>query len=515
MIQKLDEIRGVVLFVMVIFSIILSLPGCSANKNTTNENIANDSEITTAPEITSGFSQEMNLKWIRNFYDYSLTYDPEKKILTGNGSLVYVNDSKDDLYSIVLQLYLNAFSSNYDGNPVLPRFAGKAYPHGKKYGKISINQITSEGVPLSFLENTLSVIIDLPQPLHPGDSFPIDLQFSADIPDIRHRVGSTPNAQWFGNVLPSFGVYDNGEWLSYPYYPIGEPYVSNIADYKIKLMVPKGWEVIATGEKTKTEAVDDDDWVKYWIEAENVRDFLFAIVKEYKVQTLSTDNGTLIHFYYRKADDKTVDQLLNQVARSIEYFSRRVGPYPYKELDLLENNMFITGMEYPGMVLIREDRMNPEGLNTIIHEVAHQWFYNLIGNDQVREPWLDEGFATYLTDEFIQGDNLTRYYQQLKKGLHGRILNEGTTLSFSTSQFSDWGPYWRQAYGKGSLFLFSLREKIGDDAFSQLLKSLYRDYQSKIIQATDVQRVAEKIFGNSLDDFFAAWLNGKGIPNHS
>ncbi|MBE3554590.1 MAG: hypothetical protein IMW85_06300, partial [Thermicanus sp.] len=170
--------------------------------------------------------------------------------------------------------------------------------------------------------------------------------------------------------------------------------------------------------------------------------------------------------------------------------------YPYKRLTLFENEMFISGMEYPGLILL--DRSKYKG-ETVAHEVAHQWFYNLVGNDQVMEPWLDEAIVTYYTDRFIRGSGLNDYYLQIKK----RWEKDGKPKLSSVLGYTTWSQYYRDIYLYGSLMLYELEQKMGREKFNDFMKKYVTEFRGKIAHKEDFIRLSEEISGVNLDSFFS------------
>src|SRR5690606_39065897 len=162
-------------------------------------------------------------------------------------------------------------------------------------------------------------------------------------------------AYWFGNALPILAVYD-GEWHHYAYEAAGDPFFSGTADYRVRITAPAGLSVYATGEEQRS--ISDDagaDIAVTDIAAPQVRDFAFALSGSHRTIQAETVNGIAVHLHYRKSSDVRAEEALQQAASMIEHMETRVGAFPHSELDIFENEMFVTGMEYPGIVFVRSD----------------------------------------------------------------------------------------------------------------------------------------------------------------
>ena len=163
--------------------------------------------------------------------------------------------------------------------------------------------------------------------------------------------------------------------------------------------------------------------------------------------------------------------------------------------------MFITGMEYPGLVFVSDHRLaTDEGYVTLLHEIAHQWFYNVIGNDQINEPWLDEGMATYFTDEFLQQEKLDVYYAEISAYFQLQQLHYKPA-----SEYEDWSTYWRSQYRKASFMIYDLKKQLGEDQFQQFLYEYYDTYQYDIVDGEQFKALVEKYLGETAVDFFSKW----------
>lgn len=442
-------------------------------------------------------------------YDITLNFKPTESQLIGNSSISVWNRSDLSTKQIFVNLYLNAFEGN--DQPVLPEFMEKAYPAGVKYGSVEIRNVTVGGESVRYDVNGTSLTITLNQEWSPGEKRRIEIDWSATLPQIHHRVGMSNDSFWFGNVLPILSVYD-GNWHVYNYDAVGDPFFSEISDYSVEVTMPKGYNLYSTGRE---RVLDSSNSTVVVIEADQVREFAFAISSDHKVATMTTKSGIHVNLYYRNASGNQVTDTLGKSVGMLEYLEQRVGKYPYEELDIFENEMFITGMEYPGIVFVQSDRLESKsGYQTVLHEIAHQWFYNMIGNNQITEPWLDEGFATYFVDEYVYGERLDDYYsEQLEK-----INHHGSDIQMGDVRFyKKWSAYWTANYRKSSLMIYALHQRLGDEEFSRFLHDYFQFNQYGIVTGTSFMEQAQRYTESSLLPFFNEWIgeaNKVELDNH-
>jgi hypothetical protein len=436
----------------------------------------------------------------RTAYEVKLTFEPDRNRLTGESIVTAMNRSDAATDELLFHLYLNAFDNVHrvrGADPVLPEFRARAYPPGSEGGRLDVLELTVDGRSASYEVRGTLLRVTLDGAWAPGEQVRVRLKWAADIPRIHHRVGQEGDAYWFGNVLPILAVYD-GAWRENAYEAVGDPFTSEVSDYAVEVTAPTRYRVSASGEETERPA---GDLLVTRIHAPRVRDFAFAISAEHRTMTTATERGVMVNLLHRSSSDAQLEQKLGRAVEMLEYMEGRVGAYPYGELDMFENEMFITGMEYPGILFVRSDRLrSEEGVETVVHEVAHQWFYNVVGNDQVAEPWLDEGFATYLTDAFMLGDDLDATYQTYRKALR-QDVEMGDVRGFTK-----WSDYWRANYRKSALMLHALREELGAEGFDRFLSSYYGENQYRLVTGREFQEAAERAAGRSLEAFFEAWI---------
>ena len=153
----------------------------------------------------------------------------------------------------------------------------------------------------------------------------------------------------------------------------------------------------------------------------------------------------------------------------------------------------------------------------VVHEVAHQWWYSVVGNDQVDDPWLDEALANYSTMLYYQmvhdadtanaaiDEHINRRYEAYVTA-HGDGIVGGSTRDYTRAS------YYPLVYAKGSLFFEDLRSLMGDDAFFQGLESYYREHKYGVATTEGLIGAMERERGQPLGDFFERWIYGREGP---
>jgi aminopeptidase N len=187
-------------------------------------------------------------------------------------------------------------------------------------------------------------------------------------------------------------------------------------------------------------------------------------------------------------------------------FNERYGPYPYSELDIVSTPTQALGVEYPGIFAnalriydlsagTASGLPNAAYLESVTaHETAHQWFYNLVGNDQLNEPWLDEATAQYATWMYY----VDRYGEQNADGYYQSLLGRWERTEFADipigmpAEDYDGQEYGSIVYGRGPIFLDELAQEMGQETFDAFMRDYSETYRWEIATSEDFQALAEQ-----------------------
>jgi aminopeptidase N len=218
-------------------------------------------------------------------------------------------------------------------------------------------------------------------------------------------------------------------------------------------------------------------------------------------------------------DAESGQRALNWARDAITVFENRFGPYPFRELDIVESPTSAGGIEYPGLFTISSRLyQDPGQLNffefATVHETAHQWFYSTVGSDQVNHPWLDEALAQYATLVYFED----RYGPE-----QGRIIQQqyfDPQYEQARERFGDRpaglpvGAYEEEAYNafiyaKAPKFFAAVRSQIGDDAFFGALKSYYSDFKFRNAYPSDLVKAFNAASGQDITPLYRQWIVGE------
>ena len=225
----------------------------------------------------------------------------------------------------------------------------------------------------------------VPRTIAAGATVHASLPFRLTLPQrAKDRISQDGSAIRLGSFFPLLPWEPGVGWaLQPPTLANGETSSSPIADFDATIHAPAGLGVVAGGVPAGPG---------HWV-ADDVRDFGVATGHfSYVRRTVHAPGPVRLTVAVPSGVAVQADQAADEAQAAIEHLSRLYGPYPWKTLTLAYGpDLSEEGIEYPTVVFEGPDRF---GLITA-HEIAHQWFYSLVGNNQARDPWLDEGFASY------------------------------------------------------------------------------------------------------------------------
>ncbi|MGI6213663.1 MAG: M1 family metallopeptidase [Christensenellales bacterium] len=404
-------------------------------------------------------------------YYLEIKLNEDEKQADVSQRIEYVNSSPDTLSELYLHLYANnyresALNAAFDSPPA-------------RYGGIDILSFQIEGkdTPFCYLHDSALIKVNLPTPLPPKGKVSLTIKYTLDIPQAPLRFGTFDRSVNLGNFYPVMAVYEKGEWRLDSYTRIGDPFYSEVADYKVDVICLRSYVVASSGSIMGEEY--DNRYKTVRLEQKSVRDFALFLSKDYLVKSKNVLNTTVNYYYYLDTDP---EESLNTAARALEIFSGLFGEYPYPEYNVAEAAFFHGGMEYPALSVINATKQDKQ--DVIIHETAHQWFSCLIGTDSIREAYIDEGLATFCTLLYykLNGDE-ERYAHELKNLRNAYVgftmIEQAINPSYEAKmtktlyEYKSMYEYEIICYSKSAIMFSALYEAMGEEAFFKGMKRFY------------------------------------------
>lgn len=417
----------------------------------------------------------------------------ESAIILGDLAIEYTNQSGDNLDEIVFRLY-----------PNLPTYGGQL--------TVTYVQVDLQPIEVVLDESETVLTVALPGALAPQQSMRIQLQFQSIVPTSEHLYNQyiyIHDTLALANFFPLLSVYDEDTqtWWENTNHPWGDAVFSETSFFDFNITAPANWTLITTGINIATRLNADQTRTTRYL-ASLVRDFVIMGSPDY--HTLSgSQAGVGIDVHYLSGGEMAAQQSLQYAMDAVQLYSAIFGQYPYTELDIVETHTTAGGIEYPGLIVVTNQTWNAVDsyLEIVtVHEVAHQWWYGLVGNDQTRYPWLDESLTQY---------SLGLYYGYVY-GIEAQINtfagyertwrdSEDIPIGFAPSSYEG-DSYWTIIYNKGPLFFTHLAAEFGQENLLSALSSYFRAFKYDVATPADLKLSLEINLDASLDEYFAEWV---------
>lgn len=454
------------------------------------------------------------------YYKQELIYNEEEHTLEGKQTVGFYNYTDAVLSEVRLHLYPNAFRQNAKASVVSLANVNKAYPNGKSYGCILIETVSQNEKYLEYEitgEDQNILCVTLPNELYPNETVEFEIGFWVELANVNHRLGYGVNTINLCNYYPVLCVYENGGWVQDLYNSNGDPFYSKISNFEVCLTYNKNYVLASTGEQKNV--IDGDKKITH-ITAKCVRDFAMVLSNKFTVYE-DEINGTEVFYYtYEDAKAKETVNLIKEVLN----FNKKFGEYPYKTISVVEANFIHGGMEYPSLVLISDDLADYETYqNVVIHELCHQWWYGVVGNNQYSYGFLDEGLTDYTTalfyDEFskygLNKDkifaNATNGYVNFCKVYKDVKENFSTSMIRKLNEFETENEYVYLTYTKGMLLFADLEDLLGEKRMEKCLKAYYKEFKFKEATPQDLINCFSRASGRNLQSHINSWLGGEVV----
>lgn len=448
-------------------------------------------------------------------YEILAIYDAENKTVTGTADFTYYNNTENEIGDLKFNLYGNAFREGATYSPVSSSYSSKAYYAGASFGGMEITEVTGCSGWNICGEDQNILSVTLLTPVYPEETAKITISYTLKLALVNHRTGVTKNTVNLGNFYPVLCAYTSEGFKECVYSSNGDPFLSECANYKVTLDLPPEY-IAATSGKLVDESTAAGR-VKRTYELENARDFAVVLSDKFQVATQDA-NGVQVSYYYYADENPQVS--LSAACESIKYFSGEFGKFVYPTMSVVQTGFCYGGMEYPGLTMISDELDSGNTVYTIVHENAHQWWYAMVGSDQLNCAWQDEGLAEYSSLMFFENNptygftrtgligSATKAYRAYYS-VYNQIFGEtDTSMNRNLSEYESEYEYANIAYNKGMILFDMLRRSIGDEKFTAGLKSYFEGNLYKIASYEDLCGTFINA-GNDLEGFFNSFIEGK------
>ncbi|HET9064365.1 MAG TPA: M1 family metallopeptidase [Gemmatimonadales bacterium] len=501
--------------------------------------------------------------WVQHArYRIRVALDPATHLVTGHETVTYLNRSPDSLQRLMVHLRQNVFAEGVARREAAPITGGIALGDVAVDGEVVPAALGGGrgGRPTGYRVDGTVMTIPLVQPLLPGDSLTLGMTWSfhpAESPS-DGRQGWEDRVYQIGYWYPQVAVYDDVDgWVADPYLLEAEFYMDP-ADYDVRITVPRGWVVGATGTLRNPQEVlsretrdslivarrsgrvvriltpgpaaarhfvGSGSTATWHFIADSVRDFVWGTSDTYAwdaTRALLPGPGQAapdtvdIHSFFRLIPRaRAWEQGGARFTRdAIEQLSRYLWTYPWPQMTSMEGVLTSGGMEYPMLTVMTPYTDTLSLAGDLMHETGHMWFPMQVGSNETRAPWMDEGFT-----QFNVAQAMRPLYGEPRQGGRPNDSEPGQrALYFRAARAGQDAPlmwpgddyprslYVLMQYDKTAQVLGALRGVLGEAPFHQALREYGRRWIGRHPAPWDFFNTIEDVTGQDLDWFWESWF---------
>ncbi|MFP5392294.1 MAG: M1 family metallopeptidase [Gammaproteobacteria bacterium] len=508
-------------------------------------------------------------------YQIEATLDADKHIVSGREKLTWRNRSNETVRSVYLHLYMNAFEHANTTFFTEERRAGLPPPSsrdkpGEQWGYTDMTSVRQGAAKVGWTyvhpdggpENDHTVVkLDLPDAVEPGTSTTLDIDFATQLPRVYARSGYYGSFHLVAHWFPKIGVLElAGErgaleprWNVHEFHSDSEFY-SDYGLYDVKLTVPQGYTVGATGELQGAPVTANGMVTHHYVQGD-VHDFAWTADQRSAPPLTATWQGygsapVAIRVLYPPEMASAARRALKLTQDSLAYFSRTLGRYPYKTVTVVlppYNAAGAGSMEYPtffttmGMNEVADKSQDMFDFDFVtIHEFGHGYFYGILGSNEFEEPMLDEGLNEFWNHRMLaeRGERIHPVPAWMSRlglapGFPSFELTRMLTHREEPADPPGQNAYDRlqgiaPVYDRTALVLRDLEARIGKDALERGFRTYYQRWKFRHPSVADLrdalaegsgQRAvvdsvfAQQVYGTAkIDDRIAGFTSVEEVP---
>jgi hypothetical protein len=476
-------------------------------------------------------------------YEMDIEVDAPNHQFTGTQTATYTNNSPDTLDQVYYHLYFNAFQP---GSMMDVRSRTIEDPDGRvgdriynlpddEVGYHRINSLTQDGQPVDYTVEGTIMIVNLNESIASGESSTFEMEFNSQVPRQIRRSGwanaegvEFSMSQWY----PKMAEYDENGWHPNPY--IGREFYGIYGSFDVSITIDSSYVMGATGYLQNPQEIgynyqdegdeinrgDDGQLTWHW-KADQVHDFFWGADPDFVHTKKQVPNGPMLHFLYQQDSVATNaerysqqqltqnwERLPEMTSRGFQFMSKNYGKYPYDKFTVIQGGD--GGMEYPMGTLITGNRSFGSLVGVTVHEFIHNWYYGVLGTNESRFPWMDEGFTTYTSaltmSHLFETGNQDPHRRSYQSYLGAQRSGSFEALDTHADHFETNAGYGTASYSTGSVFLNQLRYIVGNEAFDQGMKRFFELWKFKHPDGRDFLRVMEKESNMVLDWYYQYFI---------
>jgi hypothetical protein len=493
-------------------------------------------------------------------YTIDVRLDAQSRTLTGRETLTWTNISGPPTTELQFHLYYNAWR-NADSTWMREHKLTTWWPQvasrrQSDFASIEVSslKLTGGSIPPADLTYAMEFIapddgnaedrtvmaVTLPAAVGSGQTIALEIAWTARIPRPFARTGVVGNYFFLGQWFPKIGVLDpTGTWNCHQFH-VGTEFFSDYGVYDVRMTVPRGWPLAATGqERERVDNADGTTTHRYY--QEDVHDFAWATSPDFLERRERFEQSGLpsveMRLLLQPEHQGQEERHFDGTRAALRHYGEWFGAYPYGHITIVDPawRSETDGMEYPTLFTAGTSwLMPPEDIyleDVSVHEAGHQWWYGMVGTNEFEDAWMDEGINQYanaraMAEEFSRGREVRRFFGGfvpwvLRDVRWDRVTFGDFLTSYRSSPTVDVQStpsyrYWPRTsgpitYAKPSLWLHTLERALGWTTLQQILSKFFEEWKFKHPRPGDLFKVATEVSGRDLTPFFDQVYRGSAV----
>jgi hypothetical protein len=410
------------------------------------------------------------------------------------------NDSADNWKELVFYFIPNTFNNpdtarcfnrntGYTNEPCMEELSG---------GKAAIQNVNINGVPVEYILDEDTLKIPLAKQLAPEETLSIGVSYTFSLPGFSREGNNYYLAQWY----PMLATYHDG-WIKQPYFSETETHLTTHSNFEVKYDIPSEYHLLSSAEADTQESSENGV-----ITGTKIKEMFIGITKDPDIKETNIKN-IQVRIFSEQANPELQEKALKTASDAISFFEEKIGTYPYTQLDIIISDG--ASKEYPGIVKVSKTEDTTTTFeHSLVHEIAHQWFYGVINSDRHLDGWLDEGLTEFSTslfffshqkkneqESFAFAENYYKVIKELEPKVSNLVISEYSNRSGSLTAYLNAQP---------TIKLWKLIKPYGgDDTALRFLSDFYKTYSYQQVTTEEFARFTKKYFDTDYS-LFSKWL---------
>ena len=494
-------------------------------------------------------------------YAISARLDPSSRTLTGNERLTWRNTSSIPATTLRFHLFYNAWRNTASSWMREQRLTTSSVPPvehpDSDFGWIDVTSIrlaapagtieasreTTTGKPADLMSQARFIAPDdgnaddrtvmevpLDRAVAPGDTIAVEIAWTSRVPRPFARTGTIGNFYFIAQWFPKIGVLEDTGWNCHQFHAATE-FFADFGSYDVRLTVPKGWTVGATGTERDRRDEPDGATTHHYSE-DDVHDFVWTTSPDLIERRARFEHPALpavdMRLLLQPEHAGQADRHFDATRATLKHYGEWYGAYPYNHITIVDPawNSDAGGMEYPTLFTAGTRWIAPRGVTTpegvTVHEAGHQWWYGVVATNEFEHAWMDEGLNTFSTARVIEEAFQPNYYAKryfggfvpwvfhdfpLSRQTDGDRLGPYRLTPKGDDQSTPTWRYWPAtasvvSYNKTALWLHTLERMLGWETLQRILSTYYARWAFRHPKPDDFFAVVNEVSGRDLTWFF-------------